>query len=57
MTLLPRFYDVKSGSIQIDGVNIKEFELNDLRNNIAIVFQDNILFGGTIRENILFTLF
>ncbi len=53
VTLLPRFYDVKSGSIQIDGINIKDMELNSLRDNIAMVFQDNILFEGTIRENIL----
>ncbi|MBR1841237.1 MAG: ATP-binding cassette domain-containing protein, partial [Alphaproteobacteria bacterium] len=53
-TLLPRFYDVTEGSIEIDGVNIKNYDLNNLRDNIAIVFQDNFLFGGTIRENILF---
>lgn len=53
-TLLPRFYDVTDGSIEIDGVNIKNYNLNNLRDNIAIVFQDNFLFGGTIRENILF---
>ncbi len=52
--LLPRFYDVKSGSITLDGVDIRELDIDDLRNNIAIVFQDNFLFGGTIRENILF---
>lgn len=52
--LLPRFYDVTSGAISIDGINIKDFDLNYLRDNIAIVFQDNFLFGGTIRENILF---
>lgn len=52
--LLPRFYDVKSGVIKLDGTDIKKFDLNDLRNNIAIVFQDNFLFGGTIKENILF---
>ncbi|MBR2136397.1 MAG: ABC transporter ATP-binding protein [Alphaproteobacteria bacterium] len=53
-TLLPRFYDVTGGEITIDGVNIKDFDLNYLRDNIAIVFQDNFLFGTTIRENILF---
>ena len=53
VALLPRFYDVQKGSVQIDGVNIKELELDSLRNNIAMVFQDNILFAGTIRENIL----
>ncbi|MBQ3696138.1 MAG: ABC transporter ATP-binding protein [Alphaproteobacteria bacterium] len=53
VTLLPRFYDVTQGSVQIDGINVKELDLDDLRNHIAIVFQDNILFAGTIRENIL----
>ena len=52
-TLLPRFYDIKKGQIEIDGINIKDIELQSLRDNIAIVFQDNFLFGGTIRENIL----
>ena len=53
-TLLPRFYDVCEGEISIDGVNIKNLEIDALRNYISIVFQDNFLFGGTIRENILF---
>ncbi len=53
VNLLPRFYDVTSGSICIDGVDIKNIELDSLRDKIAIVFQDNILFAGTIRENIL----
>ncbi len=52
-TLLPRFYDVKSGEILIDGHNVKDLDLDCLRRNIAIVFQDNFLFGNTIRENIL----
>ena len=53
VTLLPRFYDAKKGSVLIDGVNVKDLELDSLRENIAMVFQDNILFAGTIRENIL----
>ena len=53
VNLLPRFYDVKSGAVLIDGTDIRNFELNSLRDKIAIVFQDNFLFGGTIRENIL----
>ncbi len=52
-TLLPRFYDVQSGQILVDGHNVKDLDLECLRQNIAIVFQDNFLFGGTIRENIL----
>lgn len=53
VNLLPRFYDVKSGKILIDGQDIRDLELNSLRDKIAIVFQDNFLFAGTIRENIL----
>ena len=53
VNLLPRFYDVKSGSILIDGVDIRNIQLDSLRDKIAIVFQDNFLFAGTIRENIL----
>lgn len=53
VNLLPRFYDVTSGQILIDGVDIKKMDINSLRDNIAIVFQDNFLFGGTIRDNIL----
>lgn len=53
VNLLPRFYDIKSGSITIDGHDIRDLELNSLRDKIAIVFQDNFLFAGAIRENIL----
>lgn len=53
VNLLPRFYDLTSGEILIDGVNIKDMELNSLRDKIAIVFQDNFLFSGTILDNIL----
>lgn len=53
VNLLPRFYKVKNGSIKIDGIDIKNFKINSLRNNISIVLQDNFLFAGTIRENIL----
>ena len=51
--LIPRFYDIKSGSIKIDGIDVREIELASLRQNIAVVFQDNFLFTGTIRENII----
>lgn len=53
VSLLPRFYDAKSGGIYIDDTNIRDIDLHDLRQNIAVVFQDNFLFSGTIRENIL----
>ncbi len=53
VNLLPRFYDIQSGAIKIDGVNIKEYTLSSLRKNISMVFQDNFLFSGTIKENIM----
>ena len=53
VNLLPRFYDIKSGSIKFDGIDIKNLEMDSLRENISFVFQDNFLFSGTIRENIL----
>lgn len=51
--LIPRFYDIKSGSIKIDGIDLRDIELGSLRQNIAVVFQDNFLFSGTIKDNIL----
>ena len=51
--LIPRFYDVTSGAIKIDNINIKDININSLRENISVVFQDNFLFTGTIRENLL----
>jgi len=53
VNLLPRFYDVNSGAIKFDGVDIRNFKIKSLRQNIAMVFQDNFLYSGTIRENIL----
>ncbi|WP_428081447.1 ABC transporter ATP-binding protein [Candidatus Avelusimicrobium alvi] len=53
VSLLPRFYNVTKGAITIDGVNIEDFTLKSLRDHIAVVFQDNFLFSGTIRDNIL----
>lgn len=53
VSLLPRFYDVRQGAIKIDGRDIREIELDSLRDQIAVVFQDNVLFAGTIRNNIL----
>ena len=53
VNLLPRFYDVSDGAITVDGTDIRDFTLKSLRQNIAVVFQDNFLFEGTIRENIM----
>lgn len=53
VNLIPRFYDVLSGSIKIDGEDIRNYTQTSLRNIMSVVFQDNFLFAGTIRENIL----
>jgi len=52
VNLIPRFYDTNEGKITIDGVDIKELEMNTLRANIGVSLQDVILFSGTIAENI-----
>ena len=54
--LLPRFYDVESGSIRIDGIDIKEYKLDDLRDLMGIVSQEPILFNDSIAHNIAFGL-
>ncbi|EPC46014.1 putative ABC transporter ATP-binding protein [Lacticaseibacillus paracasei subsp. paracasei Lpp219] len=54
MNLLNRFYDVDSGAITFDGVDVREFKLASLRQNVGIVLQDPQLFSGTIRDNIRF---
>ncbi len=51
-SLIPRFYDVSSGSITVDGIDIRDIKLDDLRNNVGIVQQDVYLFAGTILDNI-----
>lgn len=53
-SLLPRFYELDSGSITIDGIDIRDMTQTSLRHNIGIVQQDVFLFGGTIRENIAY---
>lgn len=53
VNLIPRFYEVSSGSIKIDGHDIRDVTLDSLRQNIAVVFQDNFLFSGTIRDNLM----
>ena len=52
-SLIPRLYEINSGEILIDGEDIRNYSLSSLRNNISVVFQDNFLFTGTIRQNIL----
>ena len=53
VNLIPRFYDIKSGNVMIDGTDVRDYTLESLRDNISVVFQDNFLFSGTIRENIM----
>lgn len=53
VSLLPRFYDITSGSVKINGEDIRNLDIVSLRNNISFVFQDNYLFTGSIKENIL----
>lgn len=54
INLLSRFYDPKAGTITIDGTNIQDYELSNLRDHIGVVLQDTYLFSGTIRDNIRF---
>ncbi len=53
VNLIPRFYEVDAGAIQIDGHDVRDVTLESLRGQIGVVFQDNFLFSGTIRENII----
>ncbi len=53
-SLLPRFYDVTSGSIKVDGKDIRDVTLNSLRNSIGVVQQDVYIFSGTIKDNIAY---
>ena len=52
--LLPRFYDIDSGSVQIDGIDVRELKLQELRQNVGLVFEDTFLFSDTIRNNIAY---
>lgn len=54
MNLLNRFYDVDSGSITFDGIDIRDYDLDSLRKNVGIVLQESVLFSGTIADNIRF---
>ena len=52
VNLIPRFYDASAGQVLVDGINVKEYPLDDLRNRIGVVPQKAVLFKGTIRDNL-----
>jgi ABC-type multidrug transport system fused ATPase/permease subunit len=54
VSLIPRFYDGNAGSIKIDGVDVRDYKLHELRKHIGFVLQETVLFRGTIRENIAY---
>ncbi|AHC25473.1 MULTISPECIES: ABC transporter ATP-binding protein [Mycobacteriaceae] len=54
VSLIPRFYDPSMGTVRIDGVDLRDYKLHELRRQIAYVLQDTVLFRGTIRDNIAF---
>lgn len=56
INLIARFYDVSSGAVLVDGVNVKDYDYNELRKNIGIVFQETLLFSDTIANNIAFAV-
>lgn len=52
VNLISRLYDVSEGKITVGGVDVRDYDLNTLRNNVAVVLQKNVLFSGTIKENL-----
>ncbi len=53
VNLIPRLYDINEGEIKVGGVNVTKYDLKTLRDNVAVVLQKNVLFSGTIKENLL----
>ena len=53
VNLIPRFYDVTEGEVLVDGMNVKDYPIEALRRRVGMVLQNNVLFSGTIRENLL----
>ncbi len=53
VNLIPRFYDVTGGQVLVDGVDVRDYPIEELRSRIGMVLQNNVLFSGTIRENLL----
>lgn len=52
VSLLPRLYDVTSGKVALGGINVKDYDLKTLRDNVSVVLQNNVLFSGTVKENL-----
>lgn len=52
VSLIPRLYDAASGVVKLGGINVKDYDLKTLRDNVAVVLQKNVLFSGTIKENL-----
>lgn len=50
--LIPRLYDVTSGEVKVGGVDVRDYDLETLRDSVAMVLQKNVLFSGTIKENL-----
>jgi ABC-type multidrug transport system fused ATPase/permease subunit len=54
ISLIPRFYDTTSGTVEIDGVDVRDYKLQWLRSQIGYVLQETVLFRGTVRDNIAY---
>ncbi len=54
VSLIPRLYDIDNGEVLVDGINVKDYSLKNLRDGVGVVLQNNVLFSGTIKENLLF---
>ena len=52
VSLLPRLYDVTSGEVQLGGINVQDYDLKTLRDNVSVVLQNNVLFSGTVKDNL-----
>lgn len=52
VNLISRLYDATEGNVYVGGVNVKDYDLNTLRNNVSVVLQKNLLFSGTVKENL-----
>jgi ATP-binding cassette subfamily B protein len=53
VSLIPRLYDVLSGSVSVGGIDVRKYDLKSLRDSVSVVLQKNVLFSGSIRENLL----